>query len=286
MIKRLFTGIKNTLGFIQNHLKALIFLLVLFLLFAPSGGPSKPQANLMQVDLEGMILDHQKVVDQLQKAAKSEHIKGILLNVNSPGGMVPPSIEISKALQRIDKPVIAYASGTMASGSYYASIHADKIYANPGSLIGSIGVIFEGMNFGGLLDKAGISPQSVKVGTYKEAGTPMRQWSQAERAELQQIADDVYEMFVTDVAKARDLNTTNSDEFADAHIYNANRAKTHGLIDEVMTMHEAKKQLETMAEVDSAIWYEKDRIEKLMDRLEAKAIQIATTYMSGLKAGY
>jgi protease-4 len=267
MVRKFFDGIKATLGFIQNHFKALIFLLILFLLFAPSSKAPVNPANLVQIDISGMILSAEETVAQIDAANEDSNIKGIFINVNSPGGMVPPSIEIAHAIKRADKPVIAYASGTMTSGSYYASIYADKIYANPGSLVGSIGVIFEGMNFEKMLETLGVAPQTVKTGTYKEAGTPMRSWSEAERNELQTIADDVYAMFINDVAQARGLDVADHAEFADAHIFNAYRAKEKGKVTEPR-------------------WKEKDRFEKFMEKFESRFSSFLTTYFNGLKAVY
>jgi len=286
MIKSFFRGIKSTLGFIQNHFKAMLFLLIVFLIFAPSTKPPAPPSNLIQIDLTGMIVSHEDVVEKLQNAANNKHIKGILLNVNSGGGLVPPSIEIAQTIKRIDKPIIAYASGTMASGSYYASVYADKIVANPGSIIGSIGVIFEGMNFEKLLETIGVAPQTVKVGKYKEAGTPKRSWSEYERAELETIANDIYEMFVNDVADARELDASNHESFANAHIYTAARAKEHGLIDEVATMYEAKKMLEVLSGVDEPRWREKDRFEQLLERFELRVINLLSNYSHGLRASF
>jgi protease-4 len=286
MVRKFFDGIKATLGFIQNHFKALIFLLILFLLFAPSSKAPVNPANLVQIDISGMILSAEETVAQIDAANEDSNIKGIFINVNSPGGMVPPSIEIAHAIKRADKPVIAYASGTMTSGSYYASIYADKIYANPGSLVGSIGVIFEGMNFEKMLETLGVAPQTVKTGTYKEAGTPMRSWSEAERNELQTIADDVYAMFINDVAQARGLDVADHAEFADAHIFNAYRAKEKGLIDEVSTQYDAKKALEALSKVTEPRWKEKDRFEKFMEKFESRFSSFLTTYFNGLKAVY
>ncbi len=285
MIRKFFEGVKNTLSFIQNHFKALLFLLILFLLFAPSDTQVAKPANLVKIDLQGMILDHTEVVAKLEEAGEDANIKGVLLNINSPGGMVPPSIEIAEAVKRMEKPVIAYASGTMASGSYYASIYADQIIANPGSIVGSIGVVFEGMNFGKMLDTVGVSPQTVKVGTYKEAGTPLRKWTDAERKELQTIADDVYDIFVKDVAKARGLDPKAHENYADAHIFNAYRAKEHGLIDEVGTMYEAKKQLEVMSGVGDPVWKKKDKMERFLEKFQATLIYQLASRFEGLKAG-
>ena len=109
------------------------------ILFSPSESELEP-ANLTQIKLQGVIMDASLVVQQLDQAREDKNIKGVLFVVNSPGGAVPPSIEIMEAVKRLkaEKPVIAYAAGTIASGSYYASIHANEIYANPGSMVGSI----------------------------------------------------------------------------------------------------------------------------------------------------
>ncbi len=94
-------------------------------------------------------------MSQINDAKTNENIKGVLLVVNSPGGAVAPSVELAFAIKELSeiKPVVAYASGVMASGSYYASIWADKIIANPGSMVGSIGVIFQGTNLEELMEK-------------------------------------------------------------------------------------------------------------------------------------
>lgn len=264
----------------------MIFLLILFLIFAPSSTPTKAPANLVKVDLTGMIISSEEVVKKIEEANKDANIKGILFDVNSPGGMVPPSIEIAQAIKRVKKPVIAYSSGTMASGSYYASIYADKIYANPGSIVGSIGVIFEGMNAAELLDTIGIDPQTIKIGKYKEVGTPKREWNEAERQELQTIAKDIYDMFISDVAKARELDVNNHHQYADAHIFTALRAKQKGLIDEVGTMYDAKKALESLSGVQEPRWKEKDKIDRFLERLEASVHQFLSSYFNGFKASF
>ena len=138
-VKAFFSPFFAVMKFIQEHFKAMLFLLLLFLIFSPEGGELKP-ANLAEIKLEGIIMDASLVVEQLEEAREDKHIKGVLFVINSPGGAVPPSIEIMEAVKRLgqQKPVIAYAAGTIASGSYYASIYANEIYANPGSMVGSI----------------------------------------------------------------------------------------------------------------------------------------------------
>jgi len=167
------------------------------------------------------------------------------LIVNSPGGAVAPSVEISYAIKELKKkkPVVVYASGILASGSYYASIWADEIIANPGSMVGSIGVIMEGADLSGLMSKIGIKTQTVQAGKYKKVGTPDRPWKPYERAELNKVIQDTYNMFTSDVAAARHLKLAQKESWADAHIFTARQAKRVGLIDEVGVLSNAKEPL-------------------------------------------
>jgi protease-4 len=281
----LFYPLTALLRFIQRYFKALLFLLFLFLLFGlPSADKMKP-ANLMKIELSGPIFDSESFLQQIEDAEKS-NIKGVLLVVNSPGGAVAPSIEMALAVKRLKekKPVVSYASGIMASGSYYASIYSSKIIANPGSMIGSIGVIMQSPNIKELADKLGIKEQVVKAGKYKEIGTSTREWSKVERGELQTMIDDTYDMFVTDVAKARGLNKNRKTEFADAHIFTARMAKKVGLIDEVGSIYEAEKLIEKLSSVNFPSWKKKDRMEKLMDKLAVEGVAKVYSYFYGLKA--
>jgi len=226
------------------------------------------------------------IVKEIEAAQKAKNIKGVLLNVNSPGGAVPPSIEISYAIKELrkHKPVIVYASGIIASGSYYASIYANKIIANPGSIVGSIGVIMESANVEKLMETIGVETQVVKQGTFKEAGTPTRKWTDEERAELETLTKDTYNLFVSDVADARGLNVADEKSYADAHIFSSKRAKEVGLIDQIAVKSEAKTVLMKEANVTKAVWKEKDKLDSFFDRLEGKSILHLQNYFYGLKS--
>ena len=250
-LSKLFWPITAPIKFIQNNFKTVLFLTIIFYILSHSDPKNLQKPNLAVINLNGPILNADEIVEKINKIAIDKHIKGVLLKVNSPGGAVPPSIEIAYAIKELNqiKPVIAYASGVMASGSYYASIWANKIIANPGSMIGSIGVIMQSVDASELLKKIGIKPQTVKIGTYKEVGTPTRQWTKIEKQELQKVINSTYDMFVTDVANARKLKLKNKDKFANAHIFTAIQAKDVGLIDEVATLSKAKIQIINLAKV-------------------------------------
>ncbi|WP_294954329.1 signal peptide peptidase SppA [Sulfurovum sp.] len=282
MFERISDGIK----WIGDHFKGLLFLLIVLILVMPKSESELKPANLQEIRLSGPIISSDKVVREIEKAQKDPDIKGVLFNVNSPGGSVPPSIEIAYAIKELKKhkPVIAYASGIMASGSYYASIYANRIIANPGSVIGSIGVIMESPDLAGIMKKVGISMQVVKEGTYKEAGTPTRKWTPKEREELQRLTKDTYELFVSDVAKARGLDINRSKTYADAHIFSSKRAKKAGLIDEIGTMHTAKTEIAALAKVKKPVWKEKDKLDAFLESFGTQSLVKLQGYFYGLKS--
>ncbi len=282
-LKQFFSPFLVTMKFIQEHFKAMLFILILFLVFSPSQEDLEP-ANLAEVRLEGVIMDAGRVVEELEQAREDEAIKGVLFVVNSPGGAVAPSIEIMEAIKRLkaQKPVIAYAAGTIASGSYYASIHANAIYANPGSMVGSIGVIMQDSNFGPLAEKIGISEQIVKAGKFKEVGTVSRAWEPYEKAELEKVINDTYQLFVNDVASARKLDPAKHTEFADAHIFTASQAKTVGLIDQVGVGFDARNAIAKLSGVEKPVWQQEDKVESFMRRLSGESASLMAAYFSSL----
>ena len=208
--KFMFSPIIAILDFITKYFKTIVFLTIMYFIIVPSDEnlvDSNIHANLQKIELSGPIMDVSKTLEDIQKAKEDKNIKGILFVVNSPGGAVAPSVELAYAIKELKdiKPVVVYASGVIASGSYYASIWANKIIANPGSMVGSIGVIMQGVNVEELMQKIGVSTQTVKAGKYKESGTPTRKWFDYEEKQLQSVIDDTYEMFISDVASASSI---------------------------------------------------------------------------------
>ena len=273
MFKRLFYPLTATLDFIQKYFKSLLFILLLIVLFTPRDADPLKRPNLAQITLKGPILDAEEIVRQLDELREDPTIEGVLFTVDSPGGAVAPSVEIALALKRLKakKPVVAYAAGTMASGSYYAAVWADRIVANPAATIGSIGVIMEGMNIRPLMEKIGVSPQVVKAGRFKEAGTPLREWTPIERQAIETHVRDIYRMFVHDVAQARHLDENRSERFADAKIFIAQKALEVGLIDAVGSIETAKKTIQKLAGVKEARWKEKGKWERYFERLAERS---------------
>lgn len=283
-IKKLFSPITLTLGFIQNHFKAMIFVLILFLLFAPDSDKDFTPNNLQQINLVGPILEASEVIKQIDEATTNSSIKGVLLVVNSPGGAVAPSIEIAYAIKRLKekKPVVAYAGGTIASGSYYASIWANEIIANPGSMVGSIGVIMQGADLSELMSKVGIKTQSVQAGKYKKVGTGDRPWTPYEVNELNKVINGTYDLFTTDVANARGLDINKRDTYANAHIFTAAQAKDVGLVDSLGVSYDAKKRVAQLSGVTNPVWNQEDKFEKIIKKLSASTAVTLHTYFPNL----
>ena len=282
----MFKTLGNIIKWIGQHFMGMLFLLIAFVVLMPTSTTQLKTANLQEIKLAGPIFTADAILKEIETAQKDKNIKGVLLNVDSPGGAVPPSIEIAYAIKELKKhkPVIAYASGTIASGSYYASIYANKIIANPGSIVGSIGVIMESANIEELMNTLGVKTQIVKQGTYKEAGTPTRKWTPEERAELETLTKDTYDLFVSDVAEARGLEIKDDKTYADAHIFSAKRAKDAGLIDEIGVISTAKSDLEKLAKVEKPEWKEKDKLESFMEQFATKSMMQLQSYFYGLKA--
>ena len=265
ILKLFFKSVAGIFKLINAYFKTAIFLLILFLIFA-NGEQETP--NLVQIDLKGVVTDETDALEQIYKAGKDDDIRGVLLYIDSPGGALAPSVELHTAVKnlRAAKPVVAYAGGSMTSGSYYAGAGANKILANPGAFIGSIGVIMQGADASELAAKIGVSQQVVKAGEYKEAGTFLRPWSKIEREQLQELVNASYEMFVSDVAADRNLDANKSKEWANARVFLARDAAKLGLIDEVSDYYSARAELEKLSGVAEPVWAKPSVYEKAMQK--------------------
>lgn len=201
-----------------------------------SGATSFSMGNKVGViELRGAITDSKNTIEQLIVFATDDSIKAIVLRVDSPGGGVGPSQEIYSEVARItqDKPIIVSMGSVAASGGYYVAAPANKIYANPGTITGSIGVIMEFTNVLDLMDKIGLKTRVVKSGTHKDIGSSVRDMTSEEQALLQGLIDDVHSQFVAAVSEGRDLSEGEVRKLADGRIFTGRQALQVGLIDEL-----------------------------------------------------
>src|SRR5512135_2855379 len=189
------------------------------------------------VDLDGVILDSTTVVQQLKKFGDDDSIKGIIIKVNSPGGGVAASEEIYREVKRIrdekKKRIVASISTVGASGAYYVSSATNKIYADNGSVVGSIGVIAEWVNYGDLLRWAKLKQEVLKVGEFKDTGDPSREMTPAERAYMQGLIDNMYTQFVSAVADGRHAKVEDIKSIADGRVWTGEQALGMKLIDQI-----------------------------------------------------
>ncbi|MDD2370201.1 MAG: signal peptide peptidase SppA, partial [Sulfuricurvum sp.] len=280
IIKKIGSCLATGLKFIQAHFKATLLVLFVLWLILPSGEDGISPHNLQKISLKGPILDATTIVQQIDEAREDKSIKGVLFSIDSPGGAVAPSVEIAYAIKRLaeTKPTVVYAAGIMASGGYYSGIWGNEIVANPGSMIGSIGVIMEGADISGLMEKVGVKTQVVHAGAYKQVGTFDRPWSAAERAELDKVIGGTYDLFTGDVARARKLDPTKSSDYADAHIFTALQAKKVGLIDSIGVEFDAKKRVEALSKVADPVWNKEDPMDKFFKRFAAEGASLAHMY--------
>jgi protease-4 len=187
-------------------------------------------------------VDGDKLVKLLKKYERDDDIRAVVLRVDSPGGAVAPSQEIYDAVKRLKshkKAVVVSMGNLAASGGYYISAPADRIFAEPGTLTGSIGVIFMHFNVRGLLDTVKVDETTVKSGRYKDTLSPFRPIQETDREEIQGISDDIYGQFVRAVAEGRGIPETKVREIAEGRIYTGRRAKELKLVDELGGMDDA-----------------------------------------------
>ena len=188
------------------------------------------------VDITGLITDSQYITNQVKKFRQDKRIRGIILRIDSPGGAVGPSQEIyDEVLKTRESGKTIYASmgALAASGGYYIASAAEKIFANPGTLTGSIGVIMAFSNAKGLMEKIGLQPEIVKAGEYKDIGSPARAMTQKERNLLQSVVTDVHQQFIEAVASGRDISVAEVTKIADGRILTGRQAYSLNLVDQI-----------------------------------------------------
>ncbi|MFZ5376093.1 MAG: signal peptide peptidase SppA [Patescibacteria group bacterium] len=239
----------------------------------PMSFPSKPiksgslDQTVAVVNLTGVIaypdsngglmastgIDASRVIALLKQLEEDDNVKGVLLNVNSPGGGVVASDDIYQQVAELaaKKVVIARFSDVAASGGYYISAPADKIVANPATLTGSIGVIAQLPQYSELMKKVGVEMRVFKSSDYKDIGSPFREMNEDERKIFQGIISDSYEQFVKAVAVGRRMDESKVRALADGRVYTGKQAEQNGLIDGFANQDQALEMIQQMADLDN-----------------------------------
>jgi protease IV len=208
-------------------------------------GGSKAGKIVAVVELAGAIMDSKDLVAQLYKSAQDDAIAGIVLRVDSPGGAVGPSQEIYEAVKKLKslKPIVVSMGSVAASGGLYASMAASRVFANSGTVTGSVGVIMQFPNLEKIADIVGFKMVTVKSGALKDVGNPFRGISEGETAYLQETINAAQEQFITAIAEGRGLDPVKVREFADGRIFTGLKAKELGIVDEIGGLYDAAKSI-------------------------------------------
>ena len=221
-----------------------LFLVMLFAIaFFLFGDPQMlPGDKVALIEITGAIFSSQRVLDELDKYSDDDSIKAIVLRIDSPGGVVAPVQEIHRGLTKIQKTIVVSMGATAASGGYYVACAADWIFANPGTLTGSIGVIMHFPKYGELMKKIGVEREVIKSGSYKDASSPYRKLTPEERELFQETIDDVYDEFVDMIVegrKHRDLSREQVQEIADGRLMSGRQALEKKLVDQMGGLSDA-----------------------------------------------
>ncbi|MBW1678722.1 MAG: signal peptide peptidase SppA [Deltaproteobacteria bacterium] len=232
--------IRGLIGLVLALTIFFLFVVILFSLIGRKGELSLSD-KIAIVPIKGVITDSQTIIEQLHKFKKHRKVKAIVIRIDSPGGGVGPSQEIYEEIKKIRKTkrVVASIGSIGASGGYYVACAADKIVANPGAIIGSIGVIVEYANFEKLLEKIGLKRIVIKSGKYKDIMSPLRDITEDEKSLIQNVIDNIQSQFVSAVAEGRNLEKAQVEAIADGRIFTGAQAKELGLIDVLGNFHDA-----------------------------------------------
>src|SRR5580698_4524307 len=227
---------------VGGGLFALFVVAVFTLVYLSFGGRDEESfsgfgSKIAVVELDGVIFSPKQIVPQLKKFADDDSVKAIIIHVNSLGGGVAASEEIYREVKRVrdqkKKRIVASIETVGASGAYYVSSATNKIYADNGSVVGSIGVISEWVNYGDLMRWAHLKPEVLTVGEYKSTGDPSRDMTPKERAYLQALIDNMYGQFVQAVADGRHAKVEDIKALADGRVWTGEQALSMHMIDQI-----------------------------------------------------
>src|SRR3990170_1154501 len=223
------------------------------------------------LQIEGAIDDSQSVLSELKRFKEAPWIKAIVVRIDTPGGAVAPTQEIFDAIQktRVKKPLIASMGSMATSGGYYIASACEKIFANPGTLTGSIGVIMQFNNVEELMKKIGVKGFNIKSGANKDIGSPFQPLSPEGRQILQSLVDDVHGQFVSAVASGRGMDAAQVRKLADGRVYSGAQAKEIGLVDQFGALQDAIDMAAKRVglEADPMVYFSRAEPERWWERM-------------------
>lgn len=209
-----------------------------------------PKAIVSAIDLRGQMSSSAQLVAALDDVGRDRRVKAVVLRIESPGGSVAVAQDVFDAVRRLresGKPVVAAIGSVGASGGYYAALAADEIWAQPGSLTGSIGVIYERLDVSGLAGRLGVSREAMTAGAYKDAGSMWRKPTAAETAMMRGVLRDVYDQFTEVVRTRRGLDEAALAQVAEGRIWTGRQALARRLVDRLGSWREAARRAAELA---------------------------------------
>ncbi len=243
-----------TILLVFGFLFSVFFLFVLLVVSSADGEFDPMEEGLGVVEVTGPIMDSREALEQLERFERSEAIKGIIVRIDSPGGAVGPSQEIHRGVVRArEKKKVVISMGTMAaSGGYYIACAGDRVFANPGTITGSIGVVTQLTDVSELAELAHVKVHTLTSGPYKDSGNPFRPLEEKDRAFFEQMIDNMYEQFIRDIAKGRGMDLDEVRKLADGRVYTGEQAREKGLVDEMGGLREAAEYLAAEVGIEGA----------------------------------
>ena len=249
--------------------KSLILSFLFSILLITINSVEKP--FIAKLYIEGIIDTDSQFIDELNKIEQNSDFKGLLVIINSPGGTFVSSKEIYDSLKSLNKnvPVAVYMKEVATSGAYLASLGANKIFANSGTITGSVGVILQTAEITGLLDKLGITPMIIKSGELKAVPNP---FEESDREQIDFIKDVVLEMqreFIGLVESEREISPEEIKIISDGRIFTSKQAQKINLIDEIASEKDAISWIKKKGGLDDNIkiidYADKSNLEGLLD---------------------
>jgi protease-4 len=233
------------------------FLIFSFVFFFVKGGNSWKENDkdkmfaekgefVAVIELKGVIMDSKKILKELKEANEDNDIKAVVLRLDTPGGAVAPSQEIYEAVKHYPKPIVGSMGSVAASGGFYVASGLKKVYANAGTLTGSIGVIMEFINLQKLYEWAKVERYSIKTGKFKDAGAEYRELTPEEKEYFQ-------EQFKGAVAEGRKMTMEEVTAIADGRVFTGEQAKKLKLVDEIGTLQDAVDYIAKVAKIKGKV---------------------------------
>jgi protease-4 len=233
----------------KKFLIGLIFVGIIFYIVSVIRYNTQPKVALIKVN--DTIMDSMETVSNLAKVEKDDSIKAVVIAVDSPGGAVGSSQEIYRAIEKVreKKPVVVSMGNVAASGGYYISAPANVIYANPGTITGSIGVIIQQVDLSEVLNKIGVKVNTVKSGENKDILYPTKPLTQQQKQLLEKTVMDVYDQFLDAIVKYRPIKKEDLKNYADGRIFSGREAQKIGLVDKLGNIQDAIKEAKKLAKL-------------------------------------